>query len=94
MNIKLTLYPPKCLTWQVNVASLPIATEILTIPSANSGWNIETSGKLSRIKKNDRKFYINFTPDAEQRKWKMIWTWLLFNQQIKKKKHFKSSVIG
>lgn len=36
--IWLTRYPPKCRTWQVNVASLPTATEILTIGSANSGW--------------------------------------------------------
>lgn len=43
--ILLTRYPPKCRTWQVNVASRPTATEIFTIGSANSGWNVRTSGK-------------------------------------------------
>lgn len=44
----LTRYPPKCRTWQVNVASLPTATEIFTIGSANSGWNVRTSGKIEQ----------------------------------------------
>lgn len=45
----ITLYPPKCLTWHVNVASLPIATLILKMGSANSGWKANTPEKNSNF---------------------------------------------
>lgn len=52
LHFVLTRYPPKCRTWQVNVASRPTATEILTIGSANSGWNVRTSAEENKERRN------------------------------------------
>lgn len=63
--ILLTRYPPKCRTWHVNVASRPTATDIFTIGSANSGWNVRTSGnKLENVKHFGFFFYLIVKDDC------------------------------